>query len=95
MARFNVWVPDDLAARARALGLNVSALTQAALERELARHATDDWLDRLPSVATMDEARGSSVSHASALAALDDARGEFGLAEPETTPGADQAGAST
>jgi post-segregation antitoxin (ccd killing protein) len=71
MARLNVWVPDDLAARARELGLNVSALTQSALRAELERHATDQWLDSLGAPA-------GSADHASALAALDDARDEFG-----------------
>ncbi|MCH9759181.1 MAG: type II toxin-antitoxin system CcdA family antitoxin [Actinomycetia bacterium] len=44
-ARLNVYVPDDLAERARARGLNVSALTQAAISAELERSGTDEWLD--------------------------------------------------
>ena len=48
MARLNVYVPDELAARARATGLNVSALTQAAITAELERHALDAWLAGLP-----------------------------------------------
>lgn len=71
MARLNVWVPDDLAARARELGLNVSALTQSALRAELERHATDHWLDALGTPA-------GRADHASTMAALDDARDEFG-----------------
>lgn len=71
MARLNVWVPNDLAARARDLGLNVSALTQSALRAELERRATDHWLDSLPTTA-------GRTDHASALAALDGARDEFG-----------------
>ncbi|MGH3097913.1 MAG: type II toxin-antitoxin system CcdA family antitoxin, partial [Streptosporangiales bacterium] len=41
MARLNVWVPDELASEARSAGLNVSAVTQAALAAELSSHATD------------------------------------------------------
>ena len=33
MARVNVYLPDDLAAKARAADLNVSRLTQAAIQR--------------------------------------------------------------
>ena len=40
MARLNVYVPDELAERARARGLNVSALTQAAISAELENSAT-------------------------------------------------------
>jgi Post-segregation antitoxin CcdA len=39
MARVNITVPDDLAARARAAGLNVSRLAAAALAEELDRRA--------------------------------------------------------
>jgi post-segregation antitoxin (ccd killing protein) len=74
MARLNVWVPDELAARARELGLNVSALTQSALRAELERHATDHWLDSLGAPA-------DGADHESAMAALDDARDEFGVAD--------------
>jgi post-segregation antitoxin (ccd killing protein) len=74
MARLNVWVPDDLAARARELGLNISALTQTALRSELERHATDQWLDSLPPPA-------GSVTHDAAMAALDEARDDFGATD--------------
>lgn len=70
MSRLNVWVPDDLAEQAKAAQLNVSALTQAAIREELARHATDAWLDTLPTP------RG--VAHSAAAQALDEARDEFG-----------------
>lgn len=79
----NVWVPDELAERARAGGLNVSALTQAALQAELDRHATDSWLEQLALSATSDRScspRG--VEHAAVLAALDDARAEFDPGRP-------------
>lgn len=70
MARMNVWVPDELANSAREAGLNVSALTQAAISAELNQHATDAWLATLP------EPRGTSA--AAAHQALDAARDEFG-----------------
>ena len=71
MARLNVYVPDDLAERARARGLNVSALTQAAISAELESSGTDVWLDTL--------AAGSTTTrHDDVIDALDAARDEFG-----------------
>ena len=72
MARLNVYVPDDLAAAAREAGLNVSALTQEALRAELSRSATDRWLSRIAAAAP------GPVSHRAAMAALDEAREDFG-----------------
>ncbi|PQM51235.1 antitoxin [Mycolicibacter virginiensis] len=71
MARLNVYVPDDLAERARARGLNISALTQAAISAELENSATDSWLDGL-------EAWSTSARHDDVLTALDAARDELG-----------------
>lgn len=71
MARLNVYVPDDLAERARARGLNVSALTQAAISAELENSATNTWLDGL-------EVRSTGARHDDVLDALDAARDEFG-----------------
>jgi post-segregation antitoxin (ccd killing protein) len=71
MARLNVYVPDDLADRARRAGLNVSALVQRAIQAELDHSATAAWLDALPRPTRR-------ASHGAALAALDAARGEFG-----------------
>jgi post-segregation antitoxin (ccd killing protein) len=72
MARVNVYLPDDLAEEARAAGVNVSNVTQAALRHELARRSTSDWLRQLgptePRVAT----------HEEVLAALDESRDELG-----------------
>jgi post-segregation antitoxin (ccd killing protein) len=71
MARVNVYLPDELAARAREKGLNVSAVTRSALEAELAGDAASEWLARaaaLPSV---------GVEHDEAIAALDVAREEL------------------
>ena len=71
MARLNVYVPDDLAKAARAAGLNVSALTQAAIDRALAAKATNDWLASLPRVQT-------GATHEQVITALDEAREELG-----------------
>lgn len=71
MARLNVYVPDDLAERARAQGLNISALTQTALTAELENSATDAWLDGL-------DARSTGARHDDVLDAMDAARDEFG-----------------
>ncbi|WP_132876700.1 type II toxin-antitoxin system CcdA family antitoxin [Tamaricihabitans halophyticus] len=70
MARLNVYVPDELAEKARAAELNISALAQAAIADELQRRATNSWLDTLP------VPRGT-VSHRAALVALDGAREEL------------------
>lgn len=72
MSRLNVWVPDELASEARAAGLNISALTRAAIESELAGRATDEWLESLP------EPRSDGPSDEDVLRALDEAREEFG-----------------
>ncbi len=71
MARLNVYVPDELARQARARGLNVSALTQAAIAAELDRTSMSVWLSTLPSVS-------KTVGKKSTIAALDEARDEFG-----------------
>lgn len=51
MARVNITIPDDLLARARAAGLNVSRTAGRALEEELDRRAKlaalDAYLDEL------------------------------------------------
>jgi len=47
MARVNVYLPNDLAAEAKAAGLNVSNLTQDALRSALAASRVDDWLDEV------------------------------------------------
>ena len=45
MSRVNITVPDDVAANARAAGLNVSRVATAALVEELDRRARTDALD--------------------------------------------------
>ncbi len=72
MARLNVYVPDELAARSRAAGLNVSALTQQAIASALAAEQTDAWL------ATLGRPGRAAVDLDDVLAALDEARDGFG-----------------
>ena len=45
MSRVNITVPDDVAAEARAVGLNVSRVATAALVEELDRRAKTKALD--------------------------------------------------
>jgi len=71
MARLNVYVPDELAEQARSRGLNVSALTQAAISEELRRTSLSEWLDSLPKLRR-------PVDPDAVRAALDAARDEFG-----------------
>jgi len=54
MARVNVYLPDDLAAQAKAAGLNVSGLTQEAIKSALAARRVDDWLDDVASLPPLD-----------------------------------------
>ncbi len=72
MARVNVYLPDELAREARAAGLNISKVAQAALSSTLAHNETDRWLDRLDRLPRADTAPGSVIQ------ALDEARAEFG-----------------
>lgn len=67
VARLNVYLPDDLAAQAKHAGLNLSALTQQAVRRELAARSTDEWLSLLPPPVP------APVSHEAAVQALDEA----------------------
>lgn len=71
MARVNIYLPDDLAEAGRAAGINVSAVTQRALRRELESRATDAWLASLGT-------EESDIAHEDVLAALDEAREELG-----------------
>jgi post-segregation antitoxin (ccd killing protein) len=72
MARINVYLPDDLARQARAAGMSVSSVTQAALRRELGARDTAEWLSRLSRLPAV------KVTHEQVLAALDAEREEFG-----------------
>lgn len=69
MARVNVYLPDDLAAEAKAAGLNVSNLTQEALRSALAASRVEGWLD---DVAAMRPLRVSRRAVAEAVAAAKD-----------------------
>lgn len=73
MARLNVYLPDDLAERARAAKLNLSALTQSAVEAELSRRAGLEWLSRLADL----PAPAVRVRHDEVIAAVDAAREEL------------------
>lgn len=73
MARLNVYVPDELADRARKAGLNVSAITQAAISAELTRQSMSAWVATLPP-------SSGRVSHEEVLAAIDAGRDDFGRA---------------
>lgn len=71
MSRVNVYLPDELASEARAAGLNVSALTQAAVRDALAARRTDAWLDGLV------EVTGPPVDGAAILRSIREARDEL------------------
>lgn len=64
----NVYLPDDLAERAKAEGLNVSGLTQDVVAAELDRRLLRTWLDALPR-------RKPTVTHGDVMSALDGSRG--------------------
>jgi len=67
MARVNVYLPDDLAAEAKAMGLNVSSLTQQALRSALAASRVDEWLDGVTALPPLDITR-DAVAQAVAAA---------------------------
>ena len=71
MARVNVHLPNDLAAEAKAAGLNVSSVTQGALRSALAANRTDDWLDTLATV------RATGIDHTTVAAAVAAAKDEI------------------
>jgi post-segregation antitoxin (ccd killing protein) len=72
MARVNVYVPDELAQRARDVGVNISRITQDALRSALAATDTNVWLDRLERLPTHE------VAHERVIRAVDEARDELG-----------------
>jgi post-segregation antitoxin (ccd killing protein) len=72
MARVNVYLPDELAREARAAGLNISRVAQAALSSTLAHSETDRWLARL------DRLPRADVAHRNVIQAIDEARAELG-----------------
>ena len=82
MARVNVYLPDELAQRARAAGLNISGLAQEALRGALMRAETDAWLDRLEALPRAD------IAHGRVIDAVDAAREEFGAGASGWLPAA-------
>ena len=72
MARVNVYLSDDLAAQVRDADVNVSAVTQEALRRELDSRRTDAWLDEVAQLKQIDLPREVVET------ALDAGRDEFG-----------------
>lgn len=73
MARVNIYLPDDLAQRAREAGLNVSKIAQDAIEAELRASSLTAWLEAVRADPPL---RG--VTHEEVIAALDDVRAEAG-----------------
>lgn len=73
MARLNVYVPDELARRAREAGLNVSRLTREALEEELQRSTMRTWVARVGSRSLM-----PALSREALMQTLDEVREELG-----------------
>lgn len=72
MARVNVYLPDELADAARRAHLNISSVTQRALQRELKRADLATWLDEVAALPPI------AVSHEEVLAAVDAAREDLG-----------------
>lgn len=75
MAKLSVYVPDDLAEEAKRAELNVSALTQEALRKELDSRKAKEWWDE---IRHRIETTEPTVTHEQVMAALDAARDEFG-----------------
>jgi post-segregation antitoxin (ccd killing protein) len=71
MARVNIYLPNDLAAEAKAAGLNVSGIAQEALRAELDKRRVSDWLDEILSLPA------TGVTHEQVMTALREARVEL------------------
>jgi post-segregation antitoxin (ccd killing protein) len=71
MARVNVYLPDELADRARDAGLNVSSLTQEAVRSALAANTTGEWVSKVAALSP------TGVRHEAVMAALKDAKDEL------------------
>jgi post-segregation antitoxin (ccd killing protein) len=72
MRKVTVYLPDELYRRAREQGVKLSAITQAALERELAVDPNAGWVE----VVRAREPRVDQLVDTSRL--LDEVRDEFG-----------------
>lgn len=73
MSKMTIYLPDDLAAAARAQKLNMSAITQDAVRQRLMLGRLESWLR---SVAGPPPER--SVTHDEVIAAVHGAREDFG-----------------
>jgi post-segregation antitoxin (ccd killing protein) len=71
MARVNVYLPDELADRAKDAGLNVSNLTQEAVRSALAAKATGEWVDKVTALSP------TGVQHEVVEAVLKEAKDEL------------------
>ena len=72
MPRVNIYLPADLAADARRMGLNISALTQDAIRQAMAAHGINAWLDELTALGA------TGIRHEEVVEAVRAAREEFG-----------------
>lgn len=79
MARVNIYLPDDLARRAREAGLNVSGIAQDAIEEELQARALGAWLAELQDRPVLEKA---PVSNDELMEIMDEVRQEFGREDP-------------
>jgi post-segregation antitoxin (ccd killing protein) len=70
MSRINVYVPDELAARAKESGLNVSNLTQEAIRSALAADNLTTWVHRVSAL------ESTGVEHEKVLSAVEGAKDE-------------------
>lgn len=73
MARVNIYLPDDLARRAREAGLNVSKVAQDAIDGQLRGMDLAQWLADV-----RDDPPLKGVTHEGVIAAFDDVRAEAG-----------------
>jgi post-segregation antitoxin (ccd killing protein) len=71
MSRVNVYLPDDLADKAKRAGLNISSLTQDAIRSSLAMQNLTRWQQR---VAELDS---PGISHIQVIDAVKSAKDEF------------------
>lgn len=73
-ARVNIYLPDELARRAREAGLNVSGIAQEAIEAELRVRANREWFADVRAHPPL----GGVMTHEDVIATLDEVRAEAG-----------------
>ena len=71
MARVNIYLPDGLAEEAKAAGLNVSKLAQAAVRSALSVEQVNAWLDAVSGLGR------TAISHGDVLQAVREAKSEL------------------